>query len=203
VRHFKTKERLVWLTIDDGPDPLDTPEILDVLARYDASATFFAVGRKVDRFPDLARLVVTAGHEMANHTWSHRAFSFWAATPHYARREITRCSESIRAAAGKVPTLFRAPAGLANPCVHGAAMRAELRMLGWSAAGQDGIRHDPQKVIDRISRNLCPGSIILLHEGPVPGIRPGSRAKTLEKLLKELRNQDLKTLTTNSAGFFT
>jgi len=203
IRRFQTTEREVWLTIDDGPDPIDTPEILEVLARHEARATFFVIGRKVERFPELAHLIVRSGHQLANHTWSHPAFSFWSATPRRAWLEIARCSDSIRAATNEIPTLFRAPAGLANPWVHWAAKKSGLPMVGWSAAGQDGIRHDPRRVIERICKNVRPGSIILLHEGSVPAMPRGTRAKTLETLLLELRQRNLQTLKNDSFRSFT
>jgi len=193
AKRFPATRREVWLTIDDGPDPRDTPEILEVLASHGATATFFGIGRKVDRYPELARAIVAAGHGLENHTWSHPAFSFWAATPSLARREIEEGGQSIFQATGKLPTLFRAPAGLANGWVHRAAARSGLRMIGWSAAGRDGVPHDPDRVVERISANLQPGAIVLLHEGPVPGLRRGVRAQTLARVLENMRERKLKT----------
>lgn len=186
LRHFATDRREVWLTIDDGPDPHDTPAILEVLARHRARATFFVIGSKVWRYPGAARAIVAAGHDLQNHTWSHPACSFWAATPGCARREISAATAAIRQVTGQTPSLFRAPAGLANPFVHHAAARAGLRLAGWSASGLDGIRHEPDRVLDRILLGLRPGAVILLHEGPVAGLRPGTRARTLDRLLREL-----------------
>ena len=186
LRHLRTGEREVWLTIDDGPDPQDTPEILDVLARHDAHASFFAIGHKVWRYPAAARAVVAAGHELHNHTWSHPAGSFWAASPSCARHEISAASNAIRQVTAQDPRFFRAPAGLANPFVHAAAAKAGLRVVGWSTRGFDGVPHEPDVVVDRIVRRLHAGTIILLHEGPVSGLRPGTRARTLERLLGKL-----------------
>ena len=186
LRHLRTGEREVWLTIDDGPDPQDTPEILDVLARHDARASFFAIGHKVWRYPAAARAVVAAGHELHNHTWSHPAGSFWAASPSCARHEISAASNAIRQVTAQDPRFFRAPAGLANPFVHAAAAKAGLRVVGWSTRGFDGVPHEPDVVVDRIVRRLHAGTIILLHEGPVSGLRPGTRARTLERLLGKL-----------------
>jgi len=186
LRHMPTGEREVWLTIDDGPDPQDTPEILDVLARHGARASFFAIGHKVWRYPAAARAVVAAGHELHNHTWSHPAGSFWAASPSSARHEISAASNAIRQVTAQNPRFFRAPAGLANPFVHAAAAKAGLRLVGWSTRGFDGVPHEPDVVVDRIVRSLHAGAIILLHEGPVSGLRPGTRARTLERLLGKL-----------------
>lgn len=185
-QRLPTTEREVWITIDDGPDPHDTPEILDVLARHEAHATFFAIGRKVWRYREAARAIVSAGHDLQNHTWSHPACSFWAATPSCARDEILAANHAIAKITPQKPRFFRAPAGLANPFVHAAAAQSGLSLAGWSARGYDGVRHDPDAALARIARDLRPGAIILLHEGPAPGLRPGTRARTLERLLAHL-----------------
>ena len=193
LRRLPTARREVWLTIDDGPDPHETPEILDVLARHGARATFFAIGRKVWRYPAAARAIVEAGHDLQNHTWSHPACSFWAAPPACARHEITAANNAIRQVAAPPPRYFRAPAGLTNPFVHSAAAQAGLRIAGWSVRGFDGVPHDPAVVVDRIVRRLHPGAIILLHEGPVAGLRPGTRARTVEHLLRQLETLGYRT----------
>lgn len=190
---FAAKENEVWLTIDDGPDPTETPRILDVLREFDARATFFCIGRRVNARPDLARAMVDAGHDVQNHTFSHSAFTFWAATPRRAAREIELGSEAIRQATGREPSLFRAPAGLGNAFVHAAAARARLRMVGWSAAGRDGIAHDPEEVLRRILGNIRPGSIILLHENRLAGMAAGQRSRTLERLLAGIDQLQLRT----------
>jgi peptidoglycan/xylan/chitin deacetylase (PgdA/CDA1 family) len=186
IRRLPGTGRQVWLTIDDGPDPCDTPEILEVLDRHKAKAGFFVIGRKVRKYPEAARAIAAAGHRLENHTWSHHAGRFWAATPGAARREIEEASEAIREISGQVPRFFRAPAGLANPFVHAATERSGLRLAGWSACGYDGVRHDPDRAINRILAMLRPGAIILLHEGPLPGQSAGTRARTLDRLLHEL-----------------
>lgn len=189
ITRFATEEREVWLTIDDGPNPADTPEILDVLARYGARATFFGIGEKIARWPDLAMAITGAGHQLQNHTMHHQAGSFWAALPARAKREMLQCNEVIAQTTGALPTQFRAPVGLANPWVHAAAERAGLQLIGWSATGLDGIPHTPERVVAKILHAVKPGSIILIHEGSLPGMRPGTRARTLEALLWKLSFQ--------------
>jgi len=187
---FSTKQKEIWLTIDDGPDPNDTPQLLELLKRHGVRATFFVIGRNVAKWPQLARDIKLAGHDLQNHSNTHPAFTFWAATPARARCEIAAGSQAIFQAAEIWPTLFRAPAGLANPFVHSAAEKAGLRMIGWSATGHDGVPHDPPTVIKKILRNIRPGAIILLHEGPAKNLPRGTRAKTLDTVLSELEKRD-------------
>lgn len=190
---FHTSQREVWLTIDDGPDPHDTPEMLDVLAEHQARATFFAIGTRILRWPHLAQKIIAAGHQLQNHTLNHPSGSFWLASPHRAEREISMASEAIASTTGIIPTLFRAPVGLANPFVHAAAEKNGLRMIGWSAAGWDGLPHQPDRVIERIVRSLRPGAIILLHEGAMKGMPRSTRARTLHRLLCRLEAEGYST----------
>ena len=182
AHRFRTEKQEVWLTIDDGPDPAQTPRILELLAAAGARASFFVIGNKVDWNRALCRRIVAGGHTLENHSYSHPSGLFWALPCCAIRAEIARCSHAIRVAAGVDPSWFRSPAGLANPCVHPAAARSWLRVAGWSAAGLDGIPGaDPGEVVDRIVRHLEPGAILLMHEGP------GRRSvETLSLLLDEI-----------------
>jgi len=77
VTHFDTTRREVWLTIDDGPDPLDTPRLLEILRRFEARATFFVIGERAARFGEELEAIRAAGHEIANHTARHPSATFW------------------------------------------------------------------------------------------------------------------------------
>lgn len=191
---FETNNREIWITIDDGPDPIDTPEILAVLAQHHAVATFFAIGSKIEATPHLAEAVVGAGHSLQSHTYSHPALSFWAATPHRARREICNGIKSIEKAVGIAPRQFRSPVGLSNPFVHAETSKLGLEMIGWSIAALDGIRHCPNQVVHHVLSNVNPGAILLLHEGPVPAMKPGTRANTLNRILEGLRSMNYRTV---------
>ena len=178
----------IRLTIDDGPDPRQTPQILDLLAREGVRAEFFVIGKNAAAHPELCRRMRDEGHLVQNHTFSHPSLSFWAAGPRRARREIARCSAAIREATGCEPTRFRAPVGMANPFVHLAARELGLKLTGWSASGNDGVPHDPARVVRKITASLQPGAIVLFHDSHLPGMREGQRACTLEALLASVRN---------------
>jgi len=193
ITTFETSKREVWLTIDDGPNPDETPAILNILKEHKARATFFAIGRNVLRWPHLARLIVENGHQIQNHTFSHNASFFWGASSKFAQKEITLCNEAILSVTGIQPNQFRVPVGFANPFVHGVVERKNLQMVGWSASGNDGIRHNPKNVIQRICKTLTPGKIILLHESSLHGQQRGNRAHTLRNLLLRLESEGYQT----------
>lgn len=179
--------RELLLTIDDGPDPRQTPQILDTLAQAQVRAVFFVIGKKVEAHPSLCRRMVEEGHSVQNHTYSHPSATFWSAGPRRAMQEIERCSLAIREATGKAPHQFRAPVGMANPFVHLAAESCGLKMIGWSATGHDGIAHDPGRVVHRIRQSATPGGIVLLHESHLRSMQAGERACTLSELLNTLK----------------
>ena len=193
-RRFLAARNEVWLTIDDGPNPHETPAILDVLSEYQAKATFFVVGKNVACWPHLARMIVERGHSIQNHTFHHRSATFWAATPADVRREIALCNEAIFAATGTTPTQFRAPVGMANHFVHAEVEKAGLELIGWSASGNDGVVHNPAIVLKKILCRVNPGAIVLLHEGPLRGLAVGERARILRRLLVALESRGFHTL---------
>jgi peptidoglycan/xylan/chitin deacetylase (PgdA/CDA1 family) len=165
VTRFETGRNEVWLTIDDGPDPVDTPAFLDTLARHDARATFFTKGKRLESHPGLARAITEAGCQIANHSWSHPSGSFWCLGPDRIASEVDRAQEAIARATGTAPNRFRAPVGMKNPFVHPILESRKLQLIGWSARGFDGVGFDPQEAAGAILKDVTPGAIILLHEG--------------------------------------
>jgi len=184
---FPTRARQLLLTIDDGPDPRQTPQMLDALAEAQVRAVFFVIGKNVEANPALCRRMVAEGHSVQNHTYSHPSATFWFAGPKRAALEIERCSTAIQEATGRRPVQFRAPVGMANPFVHLAAEARCLGIMGWAATGHDGIAHDSTLVIQRIRHRAKPGGIVLLHESHLRGMRGGERACTLSELVNTLR----------------
>lgn len=159
-----------WLlTIDDGPDPQDTPRLLDLLDRRGRRALFFFVGQKAAAHPALVAEVAAAGHGVGNHTWSHPAGRWWAVTSAQATAEIERCQGVLGDLLGDAPEWFRAPVGMANPWVHAAARRAGLQVMGWNVRGFDGSPRPLAVVMESlrqgVQRRGRAGAIVLLHEG--------------------------------------
>lgn len=166
--HFKTFKRQVWLTIDDGPDKKITPEILNLLSRYKATATFFIIGKRGKKNIKLLEQIISCGHELANHTHNHRKELFWGLFPKTLNREILQCEDLLTNIRHNKPSkLFRPPVGFGNLFLEGILQKNNLQHIGWSARGFDGkssSRFDIQNIANQITQNIKPGSIILLHD---------------------------------------
>jgi peptidoglycan/xylan/chitin deacetylase (PgdA/CDA1 family) len=184
--NFITAEREVWITIDDGPSPVHTTKILDILQQFDARATFFVVGERAEKYPHLVTEILARGHVLANHTQTHPRGSFWCAGPRKIRNEIDRCAETLRTTPERPATLFRAPGGMVNPFVHPALARRAMMLVGWTVRGLDTIRRDPQRVAERIEKAARPGAIVLLHEGQRAAKNPEFNPRCLELTLQRL-----------------
>jgi peptidoglycan-N-acetylglucosamine deacetylase len=183
VTRFRTQAREVWLTIDDGPDE-DTLAILDVLARYDARATFFVKGTKAERRPDLLQQITAAGSSVANHSHTHPSATFWCLGSGRIAAEIDSCGNAIASALAARPRLFRAPVGMKNPFVHPLLAKRQLRLIGWSARGFDGVLLDPQTVAERVLEGVTPGAILLMHQGRIVDRTPVS-VLAIERVVRE------------------
>lgn len=181
VRSLPTAERVVWLTIDDGPSA-ETPALLDLLDRHGAKATFFVVAEQVRRHPELARAIVERGHDLGNHSDTHPSKWFWALGPARMRREIARAQADIARLTGVTPRWFRAVVGMANPFVSAPLRDLGLARVAWNARGFDGVAADADAVVARIERALRPGAIVLMHEGA----RHGRNLEMMERLLCRL-----------------
>ncbi len=188
----RPQDRTVWLTIDDGPHPEDTPRLLDLLEAYHARATFFFIGAHAARHPDLVREVIRRGHEVANHTMNHVQYRYWAFGPGGVRREIDDCQRTLFEITGAAPRWFRAPAGLKNPLVQAHLERLGLGLAGWSARGLDGVITDPARVLARMAPDLRPGAIILMHEGRVADNGERLAPQVLSALLARLDEAGLR-----------
>ena len=166
--------KAIALTIDDGPDPVYTPQVLRVLRQYRVTATFSMIGLNVAAYPNLARAVAEEGHHIANHTWTH---SDLVRMPvHRVHTELTRASQAIHSATGVHPQLFRAPYGAWSATVIRQCERMRMVPLDWSVDPRDWARPGVRSIVRNIMHNTQPGSIILEHDGG------GNRSETVEAL---------------------
>ena len=192
ITEFETNTDEVWLTIDDGPHPDTTPTVLALLERYNARATFFLIGEQIARYPDLAQSIMEAGHTIGNHTQRHQKFHFWRLGPNQLVREVDDFADTATRAGLPVSNLFRAPAGMKNPFLHPILATRDLHLIGWSSRAYDTQLRDPDEIVERITRSLSPGCIILLHEGKYADVR----LRALEGLLQELAKRNFRVVST-------
>lgn len=184
--------RTVALTFDDGPDPEVTPRVLDLLAAADARATFFLIGERARRHPELVRRIADEGHGIGNHTESHLSWFCTLPSP-WMRREIERAQEAIAAVTGEVPTLFRPPAGHRSPWLHSLLRRRRLALVSWTHRAFDTREREPDAIHARLCRFLQPRDILLLHDGNCARDSQGRPVvlSVLPRLLQTLRDRKL------------
>lgn len=151
------------LTFDDGPTPLFTPGLLDILDRFEIRATFFMIGALVERHSDLVRRAIDAGHEIANHTYDHHSAAVRTASQ--VRSAVLRGSESIERVTGGRPHWLRPPRGEITSATLLAAQEGGLEIALWSVNRGDGPDPDTPAVAEHLTSALRPGSIVGLHDG--------------------------------------
>lgn len=154
----------IALTIDDGPDPEVTPQVLNLLDRFHAKATFFCIGNKAAQYPGLCREIVRRGHAIENHSQQHRHHFSLLGMGGFTR-EIQAAQDTLFSITGVRPKFFRAPAGLRNPFLQPVLSRLDLRLVSWTVRGFDTQVKDAEKVKNKLLSGLRPGAILLLHDG--------------------------------------
>jgi peptidoglycan-N-acetylglucosamine deacetylase len=170
----KDGPKVVALTIDDGPSPVYTPQILRILRRYGVTASFSMIGLNAATYPGVAREVAEAGHMIVNHTWNHYNLRYMSAAGVWD--EIARATDAIHAATGKHPSMFRAPYGVWAPAVFSYCAEAGLTPLAWSVDPRDWSRPGVRSIVRTVESNTRTGSVILEHDGG------GNRSQTVAAL---------------------
>jgi len=165
-----TPKKMVALTFDDGPDPQNTPALLDLLATRNIRATFFCIGQRVAGQTALVQRMAAEGHEIENHTFRHSPATNLFSVARL-REELRLAQAEIQRASGRAPRFFRPPAGLTNPRVFRVIDELALKLAGYTARGLDRRADPPEKIAGRLLAKLQPGAIFLLHDGGVPGPR--------------------------------
>ena len=192
--------REICLTFDDGPDPEVTPQVLDLLDRHQAKATFFCVGEKVAAHPGIVRDIERRGHGIENHSARHSA-AFALYGPLRLKRELEAAQGTIARIAGRAPRYFRAPMGLRSPLLDPVLARCGLRYVSWTRRGFDMLHRDPESVLRRLTRSLAAGDILLMHDSARAPARDGTPVAlaVLPELLNRMNAQGLKSVTLSSA----
>jgi peptidoglycan-N-acetylglucosamine deacetylase len=174
MEHISDGRKAIALTIDDGPSPVYTPQVLALLRHYGIAASFSMIGVNVLANPGVAREVADAGHMIVNHTQTHHNLAFMQ--PARVGDEIHFATDAIHRATGRVPGMFRAPYGVWSPTVFQLCGAAGMTPLGWSVDPRDWSRPGVSAIIRNILGNTRTGSIILEHDGG------GDRSQTVAAL---------------------
>jgi peptidoglycan/xylan/chitin deacetylase (PgdA/CDA1 family) len=181
IAHASDKgSRGVNITIDDGPDPKWTPQVLDVLREYGVKATFCMVGTQAQAHPDLVRKVVAAGHRLCDHSVSHDT-AMDKQPPAYQSQQILDAERMITKASGGVrPMYYRAPGGAFTPYSRKLAASRGMRPLGWNVDTKDFERPGTDAIVATVERELPNGPTLLFHDAG------GDRSQTVEALRRIL-----------------
>jgi chitin deacetylase len=159
VRFFPSK--LLALTFDDGPDPINTPVVLKALATYHAHATFFVIGGIAKRHPELLRKIVAGGNCVGNHSFSHPI----SVSADRARRELDDTAAAIKKAIGRNPTCFRPPYGILKGNLAHVAAGLGYAVVTWTVSSADTRPIDSRFIANNVIHTPNPGDIVLMHDG--------------------------------------
>jgi polysaccharide deacetylase family sporulation protein PdaB len=186
IKKVQTDKPWIALTFDDGPDVRETPEILDVLRKYNAEATFFVIGEQGRKYPEIIRREIAEGHELANHSFTHRDLRHLSRTD--IRHEISQLDDEIFAITGQHTKLFRPPGGYYNNKIVETAEQAGYTVILWTwyQDSKDWSKPGVQKIVNKVISNAHPGDIILFHD------RVSGKSQTvmaLNLILPELQKQ--------------
>lgn len=185
--NYKTSEKYVSITFDDGPNPESTSKVLSLLEKYEAKATFFLIGKNAEKHPEIVRQIIEDGHSIGNHGYSHSTnFGFFSTEK--VTQELKRTNSIMKEIMGKELKMFRPPFGVTNPNIKKALRKTKHQSIGWSKRSLDTTNLSEEKILGRITTNLKRGDIILLHD---------SGAKTvalLEQLLLFLQSHELQSV---------
>jgi peptidoglycan/xylan/chitin deacetylase (PgdA/CDA1 family) len=164
VYSVPTKAKVIALTFDDGPHPVYTRQILDILDKYHVKATFFMIGRLMDRYPDIVKDVLKRGHVIANHTYTHPS-NIDADTSAQVVRELEQCEQVVERMSGKRAYFFRPPRGLIDSTVFSIAKDEGYQTILWTVCADHHDAPTPELMAERVLHLSRPGGIILAHDG--------------------------------------
>lgn len=187
---IKTEEKVIALTFDDGPHTTFTPQILDLLAKYDAKATFFVIGERAEKYPELIRKLDDQGHEIANHTYTHPH----SITVENLERELKKTNEIIYDITGSYPLLYRPVGGSYNERIINTAVENGYKVIMWSwhQDTKDWKMPGVNNIVTTVLSGATPGNIVLFHDAG------GNRSQTvqaLEQILPALTQKGYKFVT--------
>ena len=185
----RTNKRVLALTFDDGPNTPYTDALLNVLKKHGVHATFFLVGKNLERYSAVGRRVAAEGHSIGNHTYSHRFFNYFSKTAFV--RDVVRNQNVIRAITGVEPTLFRPPWLFRFPWILNALKSHGLKAVSAEFGYElEVIHQQPQSIYRRAVRKARPGMIMDFHDGyNAKGGDRGGTVEAIDQLIPELKDR--------------
>jgi peptidoglycan/xylan/chitin deacetylase (PgdA/CDA1 family) len=181
----------VALTFDDGPHPVHTREVLDLLDAHGAKATFFIVGEKAERHPDVVREIGARGHDLAVHGNTHDRFLNMRNERRIAD-DVTRTVAIIERLTGQRTVLFRPPLGFTSPRTMVVVRELAMNVVGYSARAYDGLDvTNAERIVARVAPKLADGTIVLMHDAAENGDRKPSSIAALPGILAEMKRRGL------------
>ncbi len=190
ITHKRTKIKEVALTFDDGPTEF-TPQFLDLLKENNIKATFFCIGKQIEKHPETFQRISAEGHTVGNHTLSHSNNTGFLSTSKMIE-EIEKCDEVMLKVGNIKTNLYRPPFGVTNPNIAKAIRKTHKKSIGWNVRSLDTITEDEKKIYRKITKGLKKGSIILLHDTSEKTYR------VLADLLVFLKDKNYSTFTVDS-----
>jgi peptidoglycan/xylan/chitin deacetylase (PgdA/CDA1 family) len=179
--------RRLALTFDDGPDPAWTPRLLDALGAAGVRGTFFLIGERAERAPGLVRRMIAEGHEVGNHSWSHR--SPWLCGPRTTEQEIRGAHDRLAELTGAPPRHFRPPWGMVNAAMFPALRRIGERCVFWSIQPEGRRPAAAARQVEYVLGRVHPGAIVDLHDAEGTPAAPARLLEALPALLAGLRER--------------
>jgi peptidoglycan/xylan/chitin deacetylase (PgdA/CDA1 family) len=184
----KTTQHQIAITFDDGPHPEFTPKILDLLKEHNAMGTFFCIGQQVEKHPEILQRMISEGHLVGNHTYSHsKSFGFFDTEKVVS--ELKKTNAIIKDLVGKEMMLYRPAFAVTNPMIERAVKQLKVNSIGWNVRSLDTTSRSEKMILNRITRKVSKGDIILLHDTSSKSVA------VLEQLLLFLQEKNLKSVT--------
>lgn len=197
VYRVNSNDKVVALTFDDGPSPVWTPRILDELKESDVKATFFVIGKHVEKYPLIAKRIVQEGHDIGNHGYEHRVLLYYKMDE--LEDEIKHTEKIIKDATGVTTVYFRPPKAWVTPEEKKRIKEMGYKIILWNLNSKDWVTFHDKQITSYILRHVEPGDIILFHDGGgVFSTEGGSRkqtVKTIKRLSKKLKEKGYRCVT--------
>lgn len=188
IANYKVADNQVAITFDDGPHPDFTPKVLELLREHNVKASFFCIGKNIEKYPELFKQIVNDGHTIGNHTYSHSNGTGFMKTSDLIV-ELQKTNAIIKKISGLDVKFFRPPFGVTNPRLKRALKNVDLQSIAWSIRSLDTTSKPKELILNSISKRLTKGDVVLLHD------TSNKSVEILEQLLLFLKQNKMKSVT--------